>query len=490
MPSQKDGVNPLRPYYVPPSIGNPPAGANPPDPNPFSAGNSSQYANKARDIFSDLDYKDYIAEPSPSVIQSIRDLIDELSWKYTTILMSQPFEVAKTILQVRVQDDLGAASSTPATPATSRGRRSGFQRSLYGDMPDSDQEDDEPAYFTSSVQSVSTSLHPRNGDLETADGFDKPTTGSPRQKKNIITIMPHQLDIRKPDSIMEVISQLWTKEGAWGVWKGSNATFLLNLLQSLMENWMRSLLSAVFNVPDLGVKDDLDRLVDIASPYPWASLFVATGAAVATGLILSPLDLVRTRLLITPTNRQPRRTIATLRSFPSYACAPSLIIPTVLHSLAHPLLTLSTPLLLRSQFMIDGEASPTTFSVAKFCSLSVALFVKLPLETVLRRGQVMVLSRPEYVKAVEKTGVMQTIVHPANYDGVWGTMHTIVTEEGSRPNVAMLKPKGKKRGVVESVYRRGQGLEGLWRGWKVSWWGLVGVWTLSLAGGNHGQGEF
>ncbi len=62
-----------------------------------------------------------------------------------------------------------------------------------------------------------------------------------------------------------------------------------------MENWSRSLLSALFNVPDLGLKDDVGRLVDIASPYPWASLFVAATAAIATGLILSPLDIVKTR---------------------------------------------------------------------------------------------------------------------------------------------------------------------------------------------------
>lgn len=95
--------------------------------------------------------------------------------------------------------------------------------------------------------------------------------------------------------MLEVISQVWQKEGAWGVWKGSNATFIYTVLSSLLENWSRSLLSALFNVPDLGVKDDLDRLIDLASPYPWASLCVAAAAAVTTGLILSPLDLVRTR---------------------------------------------------------------------------------------------------------------------------------------------------------------------------------------------------
>lgn len=108
-------------------------------------------------------------------------------------------------------------------------------------------------------------------------------------------LSPHHLAIRTPDSVLEVIAQLWNKEGAWGVWKGTNATFIYSVLQSLLENWSRSLLSALFNVPDLGVRHDLDRLVDIASPYPWASLFVAATAAVVTSLVLSPLDLVRTR---------------------------------------------------------------------------------------------------------------------------------------------------------------------------------------------------
>jgi fusion and transport protein UGO1 len=171
----------------------------------------------------------------------------------------------------------------------------------------------------------------------------------------------------------------------------------------------------------------------------------------------------------------------------------------------HPLLTLSTPLVLRTRFLISQELSPITFSVAKFCSSSVALFIKLPLETVLRRGQVSVLSSPSYVRAFEtaavakgkgqrlgsgSSDVLETIVPAGRFDGVFGTMQTIVSHEGTQnvKGAAAGKNKGKKS-VSETVYRRGQGLEGLWRGWKVSWWGLVGLWTAGvLAGG--GDGEF
>lgn len=302
---------------------------------------------------------------------------------------------------------------------------------------------------------------------------------------------------------------MWSKESAWGVWKGTNATFLYTVLQSLLENWSRSLLSALLNVPDLGVKDDVDRLVDIASPYPWASLCVAAAAAVASGLILAPLDLVRTRLILTSTTRpggSRRKTLATLRALPSWICPTTLIAPTVLNALVHPFITLSTPLVLRSQFLIDRELSPTTFSVAKFCTSCASLFIKLPLETVLRRGQVAVLQDPAYLRETEtddpgtaaEEQSLDTIVQPGAYKGVLGTMYNIATVEGSRalPPPPQKKPAAGRAGkkpkttkVAETVYRKGQGLEGLWRGWKVSWWGLVGLWMAGVAGAG-GEGEF
>lgn len=141
MASHGERVNPLRPYYIPPSIGDDLYGpgtsaATNGTPRSLPHGNgTSPYSHKARDIFADLDYKDYIAEPSPSVVQSAKDVVDELLWRYTSVLMAQPFEVAKTILQVRSQapPDLSAPESALPTPVVNiepeLGRR---QRSSYG----------------------------------------------------------------------------------------------------------------------------------------------------------------------------------------------------------------------------------------------------------------------------------------------------------------------------------------------------------------------
>ncbi len=123
-------MNPLRPYYIPPSIGGPPDPIPTPGPNPFPQGSATgKYASKAREIFRDIDYKDYISEPSPSLVTSVKDLVDELLWKYTSVLMAQPFEVAKTILQVHSQDDTGGPSA--AEPERLRLRPSSYRSSTY-----------------------------------------------------------------------------------------------------------------------------------------------------------------------------------------------------------------------------------------------------------------------------------------------------------------------------------------------------------------------
>lgn len=85
-------------------------------------------------------------------------------------------------------------------------------------------------------------------------------------------------------------------EGYSGVWKGSNVTFMYSFLLKTIENWSRGVLSALFNVPDPGSIVGLSTAADVVDgTYPWASLAVAVAAAVSAGLILAPVDLVRTK---------------------------------------------------------------------------------------------------------------------------------------------------------------------------------------------------
>jgi fusion and transport protein UGO1 len=195
------------------------------------------------------------------------------------------------------------------------------------------------------------------------------------------------------------------------------------------------------------------------------------------------------RLIITSTSTPKRSFLHNLRMLPSYSCPPSLAIPTVLHSIVSPLITQSTSLLLRSRLAIDPILTPMTFSVATFCTSIVELFVKLPIETVLRRGQMSVVSSSKYVGSGKG---LQTIVDVGPYRGTLSTMWLIAQEKGvSKESVT---GKVGARGVKKSgrlSERNGQGIEGLWRGWRVGIWGLVGIWgAAALGGAANSGGEF
>lgn len=112
MATSRAEPNPLRPYYIPPSIG-----IAQDVPNSTSSGTSglgprngsaSSYASSARGMFVDIDYSDYMSDASPSTIESIRRTLDEALYRYVSVLLSQPFDVAKTVLQVKRQDERDA----------------------------------------------------------------------------------------------------------------------------------------------------------------------------------------------------------------------------------------------------------------------------------------------------------------------------------------------------------------------------------------------
>lgn len=183
---------------------------------------------------------------------------------------------------------------------------------------------------------------------------------------------------------------------------------------------------------------------------------------------------------MTPSTRRSRGIWSALKCFPSYLCPSTLVLPTVLHSLVHPILTVSAPVVLHSNLKLDWDLSPFSFSLTNFCSATVALFIRLPLETVLRRAQVSVLSTKQYISAFDpKETSLPTVVPVGPYSGVMGTMYRIIAEEGSRP-VPTQTTSRKGKTVTETVYLQGQGFGGLTRGWKTSFVGLVGLWSAGM----------
>ncbi|RPB09216.1 mitochondrial carrier [Morchella conica CCBAS932] len=433
------GPNPLRPYYIPP----PPVGFDtsplPPPSLPPSVHNASSSFNLLTDL---QDYTDYLDSPSPNEV--LKNFFTQAAAQYGLNLVAQPFENSKMLLQCRVVPRrecgvVGAKGKGRKKESTWRKGRAydSADEDNGSDDDDADSTDSEPNYFASDdITPTPKKLRrspSRGRKMTDRAGYVVETTTDPD------TAHPWQIELPHPDSsISDMLKALWAKEGAWGIWKGQNSSFLYGILERTIESWAGSFLSAVLSLPDPGLTEIAD------SAYPLASLGVAVAAAAISAVVLAPLDIVRTRLVITPSTEQPRNILPCLRLLPSYFIPPSLILPATLHATIPSFISLGTPYFLRTRFGCDPILTPTLFSILTFFSSTAELAVRLPLETVLRRGQVAAV-KPQ-----------RTIVPLGRYAGVFGTMWCVVKEE--------------------------EGGEALWRGWRLGLWTNVGVLGLGLVG--------
>ena len=482
MATPRDGPNPLRPYYIPPSIGLSPDLSS----NGASAASAKAAApSKASFSFPDLDYSDYITETSPSIASSVKSLLDKAVWKYTSVLIGQPFEVAKLILQVHVAQE--GQSNDKVVPADKRGE--GFQ-GREGDEEDySNSEDDEPNFFTSSapVENGSFGQSPPRGRQGRPPRHITDRNGYIPSDHS--SSSPHQLQLKNPHSLVEALSSLSSNSGALSLWRGTNTTFIYSLLLRTFETFFRGLLAALLGIAesDLLVPAPSGAIPSasiLISTSPAATVLIATVSSAISSLILSPIDASRTRLILTPSSRPPRSLLATLRTLsPSFLIPTHLIPITLLNSTLPTLISTSSPLFLKGYLNLDPVLNPNSWSIATFVASALDLAVKFPLETVLRRAQIATWTSPALSPPSSSSArkAIDTIVPvPQTYRGVVPTMWNIMREEGMS-----FSQKDKAAAALGKVpkKRKGQGVEGLYRGWRVGLWGLAGVYSAAFIGG-------
>lgn len=124
-----EGPNPLRPYYIPLPLGvtqdhyqNLSDASRIGSKYATNALASSSFGSSARNILADMDYSEYLLEPSSSPSAFIKNLFEQGLWKYTSIFLAQPFEVAKIVLQVHLANSKQKTLSAAEFNGTSRRR--------------------------------------------------------------------------------------------------------------------------------------------------------------------------------------------------------------------------------------------------------------------------------------------------------------------------------------------------------------------------------
>ena len=107
MATPREGPNPLRPYYIPPSVGDSlgfqqNASSAAKLGSKHASTSTDSFGSSTRNILADIDYSDYISDSGTSPSEALKGLIEKALWKYTSVFLAQPFEVSKTILQVQL----------------------------------------------------------------------------------------------------------------------------------------------------------------------------------------------------------------------------------------------------------------------------------------------------------------------------------------------------------------------------------------------------
>ncbi|KAJ5241132.1 uncharacterized protein N7469_002723 [Penicillium citrinum] len=487
--ASREGINPLRPYYIPQSGLSP----NTSSPEVSSPSSAQVFGSTARDLIPDLDYADYL-DASPSVSDWVRDTLNSALRRYTQVLVAQPFDVAKTILQVYVVPDVTEEEVLNRSSDTGGAGNSSYDSG-------SESSDDESTYFTSAAPSTPTPTTPRSRrgrhHITDRSGYIRPEA--------VPTPSKHALTIRNPDSLMDVLSQLWSNNGPSSPWKSSNATFIYSLLLPTLNTFIRSLLSAIVGLPEEDISSSMAADILTASS-PLATLLLSFISSSLSAMILSPIDTARTFLMLTPATHGPRSLIRAIRQLPTPNCTipPHLVPITILHSSLPTFITTSTPLILKSYLSIDPIINPSMWNLFSFLSSGLELAVRFPLETVLRRAQIATYTSLSLrqkssggsisAASIDASDVETIVPTPRTYRGIIGTMWHIVNEEGisadpsDAERASKLFAKPSTQAQIQKR-RQGQGIQGLYRGWRIGMWGVAGIWGASLLGGVAGGSE-
>lgn len=247
------------------------------------------------------------------------------------------------------------------------------------------------------------------------------------------------------------------KEGWYGLWKGTFTTFLYDLLASGIQPTVSAIISPL-------IPHSLSTLPLPYVPHPKRTLSLLVASHVITHFVLSPLDLIRTRLIVQSTLPRHRKYTGPWDALQKILKEeggwrtiyghPHLVIPALLDLTIRPLISLASPLVLERMFRVEANTSPVSYAFAELMINTSTLLFSLPIETVRRRMQVQ--RRASWGKRVlVEHGSRST---PTSTKSAAFAKGVSSTSQGNSITVRGLRTCVETRprpytGVVEAIYR-------------------------------------
>ncbi|KAI0080032.1 mitochondrial carrier [Panus rudis PR-1116 ss-1] len=403
-------------------------------PDPASASGSYQWSTRTAQSPL-LNLSSINDDDSPlDVKELVQGLLASALLQYAATAIAIPWDVAKTLLQVQwVPREAGELP--------------------LGAVLITDQEDDEEGELSdSSVADDSYFADPTNPDA----------TPPPRRLSDDKGYIVRQ-SVLEEGTIPEYVIPVGSADGTWGMMKrlgrfkpeGWLALWKGLLTSAVSESLAITIHPIIYSI--------LESIVPV-SPFGPSPLLLPVTPQVLTGFILSPLDLVRTRLIVQSSHPRYRtysgpidalkQIISEEGGIKGIYLHPHLLIPTLLDCTLRSLVPLVLPGLVASYLSFGNvpttaETYPFMWAVSEFLGSCAGLLVTLPFETVRRRLQVQTRGTAKPLKACVE-------LRPAPYNGIVDAFWHILTEERSD---LPLKPKRRRRKST-SAAAKGKGVEG------------------------------
>lgn len=231
---------------------------------------------------------------------------------------------------------------------------------------------------------------------------------------------------------------------------GQWTTFVSEMMSSAIQPFFYSVLTSTFlsNSP-------FSSLPLVHNPYPGQPLLLAVSSHVITSVLLSPLDLIRTRLIVQSSQGRYKKYSGPMDAFTKIneeeggilsTCYThsNLLFPTLLDSTFRTLFHLGIPLFIERRLLLGRETHSILFLLAEFVLSTASLLVTLPIETVRRRLQIQ--SRANVQRAEgRKTYKARVETRPTPYIGILEASWRILTEETGRLHLHNVEQKPRLR---------------------------------------------
>ncbi|KAL1406106.1 hypothetical protein Q8F55_007789 [Vanrija albida] len=358
--------------------------------------------------------------------------------------LGMPFDVGKTLLQVEYRPRKKYA------PPEVRDEQSREASRDWGAEEDTLSNPDEAdVYFSDRLVAPSGNFvpppPPKSAD---ASGYLEDTSPT--------WLLKDDPDVSRGNGVWGMIRRVraTASEGLPALWKGQVVATLQGVLSTVLQPRIHALVFSA--VPSSGAPLPLDFPLT-ALPHPGLPLVLQVASHALTQFILSPLELVKTRLIVAPGSLPStpssvtilRRAIRDEGGFTGLYLAPNVLIPTLLEVTLKPLLSMAIPLVLERQLGISPDISPLTYSLADLTLNIASLLVVLPIETVRKRLQLQ--SRAPGGRKVRSV----VRLRERDYVGVVEAIWRIITEETAAPRKRRMTEKdegGAFAGVCQ-LYR-------------------------------------